>query len=267
MGYGYEVSISSEQVKQGGVLAVKIEDLNPKAKYTCSLDKRNYPLYVYGNNKLWAIIGISVGLEQGKHKIKITEILNNVKSNKEYYADVLSGGFRKETVKFTEEKQDLISSPKMKQESNTISNALKTEEETQLWKGNFIIPCKGKITGEFGSSRYDKYGDLLWYHKGVDFGVKIGTPVIASNDGYVTLARKDFEVNGRTVSIDHGQGISTIYIHLENVEVQEGQKVEKGDWIGSSGSTGIATGPNLHWGLYVHGVAVNPMDWTENAPQ
>ena len=70
-----------------------------------------------------------------------------------------------------------------------------------------------------------------------------------------------FELHGNTVGIDHGQGVTTIYIHLSQIEVQEGQMVEAGERIGRVGSTGISTGPHLHWGLYVNGECVDPAPW------
>ena len=83
----------------------------------------------------------------------------------------------------------------------------------------------------------------------------VGTPIEASNRGKVVLAR-DMFFAGKTVSIDHGLGIFTIYAHLSDINVTEGQIISKGDVIGLSGKTGRVTGPHLHWGTIVNGMAV-----------
>lgn len=85
----------------------------------------------------------------------------------------------------------------------------------------------------------------------------------ATNRGRVLLARDDFNLHGKTVLLDHGQGVMSIYLHLSLINVDEGMEVEKGDVIGLVGSTGLATGPHLHFGIYVHGVPVNPIPWIE----
>jgi murein DD-endopeptidase MepM/ murein hydrolase activator NlpD len=72
-----------------------------------------------------------------------------------------------------------------------------------------------------------------------------------------------FELHGNTIGIDHGQGVLSIMIHLSRIDVQEGQRVEAGQVIGAVGSTGASTGPHLHWGLYVHGLSVDPEPWRQ----
>jgi murein DD-endopeptidase MepM/ murein hydrolase activator NlpD len=99
------------------------------------------------------------------------------------------------------------------------------------------------------------------YHKGVDLRAPYGAPIHAVTGGIVKIAAPKFRLHGGTVGIDHGQGLSSIYIHMSKVLVKQGQEVHKGDVIGLIGSTGFATGPHLHWGLYAGGVPVNPDQW------
>jgi murein DD-endopeptidase MepM/ murein hydrolase activator NlpD len=72
-----------------------------------------------------------------------------------------------------------------------------------------------------------------------------------------------FELHGNTIGIDHGQGVASIYIHLNSISVREGDFVQPGQTIGTVGSTGASTGPHLHWGVYVNGVAVDPGPWRQ----
>lgn len=143
--------------------------------------------------------------------------------------------------------------------------ALETPE--QFWQGTFLQPADGYISTVYGVRRYYN-GEWAadYYHRGLDFAADEGSPVRAAADGRVGLVGRvadGFELHGNTVGIDHGQGVTTMYLHLSAIEVSEGQMVRAGDIIGRVGSTGISTGPHLHWGLYVHGVSVDPMPWLE----
>ena len=73
-----------------------------------------------------------------------------------------------------------------------------------------------------------------------------------------------FRMHGRTVIIDHGQGVMSLYLHMKSFAVHPGQRVQKGETIGRVGSTGLSTAPHVHWGIYVHGVPVDPQSWMEN---
>ncbi|MDR9402283.1 MAG: M23 family metallopeptidase, partial [Halothece sp. Uz-M2-17] len=91
-----------------------------------------------------------------------------------------------------------------------------------------------------------------------------GSPVVAPASGTVALVGKEsegFRVHGNTVGIDHGQGVLSIFLHLNDINVQEGDRVTAGQKIGTVGSTGASTGPHLHWGLYVNGQAIDPAPW------
>jgi lysostaphin len=75
-----------------------------------------------------------------------------------------------------------------------------------------------------------------------------------------------YRLHGGTVGLDHGQGVSSIYIHMSKLNVKPGEIVKKGDVIGYVGSTGFATGPHLHWGMYMSGLPINPNQWITNVP-
>ena len=76
-----------------------------------------------------------------------------------------------------------------------------------------------------------------------------------------------FRLHGGTIGIDHGQGVVSTYLHMSKLALSEGTVVKKGDVVGYVGATGFATGPHLHWGLYVNGVPVNPSQWIPNVPR
>jgi len=140
-----------------------------------------------------------------------------------------------------------------------------TVSDRKFWNGPFLRPSGGRVSTIYGVRRY--YNGVWaedYYHRGVDYAAGTGTPVVAPAGGRVALVgtvSEGFRLHGNTVGIDHGQGVLSIFIHLNSIDVREGQMVNPGQRIGTIGSTGASTGPHLHWGLYVHGDAVDPVPW------
>ena len=95
-------------------------------------------------------------------------------------------------------------------------------------------------------------------HAGIDIAAKEGTSVIAPSSGIIKLVEEDMFFTGNTVIMDHGLGLISIFAHLKEVFVVEGEKVLQGQKIGSIGMTGRATGPHLHWGVYLNNTSVDP---------
>lgn len=121
----------------------------------------------------------------------------------------------------------------------------------------FDWPVKGRISGVFGSQRILN-GKPRSPHKGVDIAAPKGTPIKADADGIISLVHPDMYLMGKCVMIDHGHGLQTIYIHMDEILVSEGQKVKKGEVVGKVGMSGRATGPHLHWGVSLKGTALDP---------
>jgi Peptidase family M23 len=119
-------------------------------------------------------------------------------------------------------------------------------------------PVVGPISGVFGSQRILN-GEPRAPHAGIDIVAPAGTPVVAPAGGVVTLAQPDLVLDGGTVVVDHGYGLSTLYIHLSKIAVHKGERIAQGQPIGAVGATGRATGANLHWGIYWYEMALDPM--------
>ena len=145
-------------------------------------------------------------------------------------------------------------------------NAFKTLVTPQkFWSGPFLKPNNGPITTIYGVRRYynGKFAND-YYHRGVDYAGAYGSPIIAPAAGRVALVgqeSKGFVINGNCIGIDHGQGVESVFLHLSRILVKDGEFVKAGQVIGALGGTGAATGPHLHWGLYVNGQAVDPSPW------
>lgn len=135
--------------------------------------------------------------------------------------------------------------------------ARKTRAGGSWFAQDFIWPATGPISGVFGSQRYYN-GEPRRPHYGVDVAAPTGTPIRAPAGGVVTLADPDMYFEGRLVFLDHGQGVTTLAMHMSRVDVKTGDRVEQGDVIGAVGGTGRATGPHLHWGMYWRGAWLDP---------
>jgi murein DD-endopeptidase MepM/ murein hydrolase activator NlpD len=122
---------------------------------------------------------------------------------------------------------------------------------------DWIWPAEGPISGVYGSQRVLN-GKPRRPHYGVDVASPVGTPVVAPADGTVVLALPEMYFEGNAIFLDHGHGLKSVYMHLSELDVKEGQKVTKGQRIGAIGATGRVTGPHLHWALYWFRTPLDP---------
>jgi peptidase M23-like protein len=124
------------------------------------------------------------------------------------------------------------------------------------WSGRFLPPVVAPVSDAFGTRRTFN-GKVQSMHQGLDYGVPTGTPVSAANAGIVLLAGPLY-FEGNCVVLDHGQGLLTLYLHLSEIKVKQGERIAAGQEIGRSGGTGRATGPHLHFAVRWQGVYLNP---------
>ncbi|MEX2536443.1 MAG: peptidoglycan DD-metalloendopeptidase family protein [Trueperaceae bacterium] len=130
------------------------------------------------------------------------------------------------------------------------------------WSEPFLLPIEGRSTSGFGLPRRYAPGGPVSYHLGSDIGAPTGTPILATNDGVVRIA-DFFPIKGGLTIIDHGAGVSSLYFHQSRILIEPGTKVTRGQPIGEVGSTGLSTGPHLHWEMRVAEVPTNPMAWVD----
>jgi septal ring factor EnvC (AmiA/AmiB activator) len=123
-------------------------------------------------------------------------------------------------------------------------------------KGVMRQPVLGHLTSSFGLRRHPILG-FSRMHQGVDFGAPMGAPIVAASDGVVTFAGRHGG-HGNYVRLNHSGGIATGYAHMSRIIARNGQRVRQGELIGYVGSTGLSTGPHLHYEMYRNGQAINP---------
>jgi hypothetical protein len=130
-------------------------------------------------------------------------------------------------------------------------------------KRGFIKPVTGNVSSPFGNQRILN-GLPRSPHAGTDIAAPLGEPVHSPADGIVALVVNNMFLMGNTIMMDHGLGVSSIFVHLERIHVHVGDVVRQGDVIADVGKTGRATGPHLHWGVYVGSIAVDPLRLLKN---
>ena len=145
-------------------------------------------------------------------------------------------------------------------ERRTLERVFAAAVSTPFWDQPFRQPITGVDTSGFGSPRRYVVDGPVSYHEGTDLAASAGTPIQAANDGVVVVA-DFFPIKGGLVVIDHGGGVTSLYFHQSEIEVSVGERVSRGQVIGRVGTTGLSTGPHLHWEVRVAGVPTNPMAW------
>ena len=204
------------------------------------------------------LLGIDLQDEPGAHELTVDAQLGEQMRHLSYQVFVMKEKFSVEHLTLPKDKVDLDdkAAARWKAEQEDVRKALAEESAMRLWKTRFIEPVRGKRTGIFGSVRIMN-GQARNPHNGEDIGAPHGTDVLASNDGVVRLT-VDHIFSGRGIFLDHGLGLYSMYFHLSDVLVKEGDLIKAGQIIGKVGTTGRATGPHLHWGIKVNGARVIP---------
>ncbi len=138
---------------------------------------------------------------------------------------------------------------RIKAEQDMIASVRRRDSAMLLLREGFAWPARGRISGVYGSQRILN-GEPKRPHFGVDVAAPKGTPVHAAAAGLVALVHDAMYYTGKTVMLDHGHGVTSVYIHMSKIVVRDGETVRQGQPIGAIGKSGRATGPHLHWGVY-----------------
>ena len=224
-----------------------------------------FPFSFDAKSKTWlALAGISLETDAGIYSLELSgESLPGKPTNKISFSRkfrIARGKYPKIKValsvesKFTEPSPEQVK--QIEEGQQVKKDYLNRVTPDREWSGKFIAPADAPISDVFASERIFN-GKTSSPHLGLDFRVPTGTPVDAMNDGTVLLARPLF-FEGNFVVLDHGQGLLTLYLHLSEFKVKEGDHVKRGQEIGLSGGTGRATGPHLHVAVRWQGTYLDP---------
>jgi biotin carboxyl carrier protein len=173
-------------------------------------------------------------------------------ADRDFKIEKIDGLDQSKVSGFTAEQLAKIAADKEKK-----SAARRQRSDEPMWATEFAWPVTGRISGVFGSQRILN-GEPQNMHGGVDVAAPAGTPILAPAPGVVRLAETDMYFEGGLVFIDHGQKLESAFMHMSRIDVKPGDRVEKGQALGTVGATGRATGPHMHWSLKWADTLVDP---------
>ncbi len=256
--HAYEVTLSPTNPRLGDTISVVISGASTASTApVVSVNGTNYPSFPVSGNRYRALIPTSPLDTPGQ----LTLDVSASDSSRRLTVNLAGRSFATQRIWLPSGSSDLGTD----HEFDRVDKFKRIVTPKRYWKGALVRPSQGYVSTEFGVRRY--YNGVFakdYYHRGVDYAAATGSPVVAPAAGYVRLVGRvidGFELHGNTIGIDHGQGVLSIMIHLSRIDVAEGDFVTAGQRIGGVGTTGASTGPHLHWGLYLHGVAVDPVPW------
>jgi len=257
---GVTVDLVCRAFEPGEVIVVAIKD-DPSVKDAwIRFLERRYPMGKSETSSgLLAFIGLDLGLEPGSYEMEI--FIDKALGEREYVRKQISVLAKEFPLKKLWVDEKFVTPPpefneRIRREGGILKVIYGITTEQWLGKGLFILPSSGKAVPNFGERRIFNNKPRS-SHKGIDIKVPYGTPVKASNSGRVVLA-SDLYFAGKTVIIDHGMSVFTMYCHFSKIRVKRGKLAKKGEIIGEIGATGRVTGPHLHWGVKVSGISVDP---------
>ncbi len=234
----------------GGIVAIPLKeksDTRPQAQF------QDHPIAVVRQDNKWiAVVGLPLSLKPGTYHI--------ISQQTSYPFNVHSKDYPEQHIKLKTRKHIDLSPEDLRRHKGEkiLANAAFRHFEAQLEPDlSFIQPVQGPFTSAFGLKRFYN-GAPRNPHSGLDIAAKTGEPVIAPSAGKVVLTG-EFFFNGNVVYLDHGQGVVTMYCHLDEISVEEGQWLEKGQLLGKVGATGRVTGAHLHWSVSLNDSRVDPL--------
>ncbi|MGH8738050.1 MAG: peptidoglycan DD-metalloendopeptidase family protein [Burkholderiales bacterium] len=244
----YAASLPQDEPVPGGVALVPLErgGAAPHAYFN------RERVMVLKNGARWlAVVGIPLDAKPGGYAVRVQDRSFGFSVRDKQYA--VQRITIKDERKVEPTAQDLR---RIQRESAIIHAALAAWRDKQNVALQFDLPVLGPVSSPFGLRRVFN-GEPRNPHSGLDIAVPAGTRIHAAAPGRVA-AIGDFFFDGNMVMIDHGQGLVTMYAHMEKVLVKKGQRVARGEVIGLVGQTGRATGPHVHWGVSLNNARVDP---------
>jgi len=249
-----------DQLQPGSPVLLTVELNHEATKVSGQFLGKQLLFFRSGKPRVWyALAGVDVETTPGAYDLTIRAALpvgRASRAGKQVQIDAITFRSGDATVPENFVNPDEQSKKQIAADQMLKDRAFAHLAPTPQWSGDFLKPVDAAPTDSFGMTRVLNE-ELTSEHRGTDFPVKEGSPVVASNSGTVVLAHELF-YEGDCVIVDHGQHFFTIYMHLSRMLVHRGQKVRKGQRVGLSGATGRVTGPHLHMGVRWEGAYVDP---------
>jgi murein DD-endopeptidase MepM/ murein hydrolase activator NlpD len=262
------IEVDDAAAYPGGLLVVRLRSPRPLAATYAILDGWRFPFFA-SRGVLRALVPIQVGTRPGPATLGIEIRGARGRRRVPLVVQVVPRSYPPRVRVVPEAERPLFALPSRTRDARVLLQALRTISPAPAWSGRFQSPVAagarptgsgfGGVSTYIGGSPVEEMTDSIHgeYHRGLDFEVAPGTPVLAPAAGTVILARP-LALAGIALVIDHGQGVISALYHLSRLDAREGQRVDAGAPVGLSGASGLAIGAHLHWGVYVHAIAVDP---------
>ena len=262
----YTVAIDDGSAFQGGMLDVSMTSRRAiRGIVNVVLDGRRCPAF-WSGGRLRALVPVPVTFPPGRATLGIEIRTSRGRARYPLPLTIAPRERAPEEGVLPPERLERAASPQAIRDGRRLQLLLRTVSRRQEWRAPFTPPVAAAPAETFGvpqtyagAPQLESLADAIHgeYHRGLDYEVAAGTAVGAPAAATVLFAG-DLAVTGKTVVLDHGHGLLSVLAHLEAAAVREGEFVEAGRVVGASGETGVAPGPLLHWGVYLHGVAIDP---------
>lgn len=254
------IQIEPAVIKQGDTVTVYVENLL-EGEPVGQLGGQDLHFTPYEDGYV-ALAGVDAFTEAGRYAIELGGSDGRAWYPFEQDIAIANSNFPNQAITVPEELSGLLDPAIRSEEDSFLSTIYSNITEEKKWDGIFQVPVTDTlVTAPYGGGRSYNEEPIMIFHSGTDFNGDIGTPIFAAADGTVVF-NDTLELRGRTVIVDHGWGVMTGYNHLSESVVETGQEIESGQQIGAGGSTGLSTGPHLHWELRIIDVPVDGMIWT-----
>ncbi len=252
------LSVSDSSPAQGEPVLVEVAVSGPVNRVSLRWRGSEWPLREVAAGRYEAVIGVDLLEPAGPEALAVETLSGGSRTRAEQILAVAERRFAVQelTLPKSMAEADAPTLRRIREEARALEGRLSRVTRPVLWTLPFLPPVDEYRPANFGSRRVIN-GEARMPHAGVDLRLPEGTPVHAIADGVVAFAGDQY-FGGRSVVIDHGGGVFSVYYHLKENPVVEGQRVSRGETIGAVGSTGRATGPHLHFGVRVPGGRVDP---------
>jgi hypothetical protein len=253
--------IQPTTVTQGSAAILRLRSNEPTAVEALA-DNNPVPLTL-GNGYAWAFLSFSPSATLGERTLNLSgrdEAGNEMRATA--HVEVKPGAFPSEDLEVPAALARLLAPEFRADEDAMLARIYAQTSEPARWSGRFRVPADGPIITEFATERAYNHGPSVGNHAGVDIAAPMGSPVQATQNGIVKLI-DELSLRGNTLVLDHGHGVYSLYAHLQEILVSPGEQVEAGQRIARVGTTGLSTGPHLHWEIWVGGANVDPFAFTK----
>ncbi len=241
----------AENVPGGLAVVILNDDSRPEAFY------KGNRVMIIGEPGDWkAIVGVPLSAKPGTHRLQV----NNGSGNAIYHFDVADKEYASQHITIKDKRKvnpNPLDMQRINMETPLIKKAKATWTDTDNINLGLSVPAQGPYSSPFGLRRFFNEQPRR-PHSGLDIAAAEGSPVKAATAGKV-INTGGYFFNGNTVFIDHGQGMITMYCHMNSIAVKAEQQVDEGEIIGTVGQTGRVTGAHLHWSVIMNNTMVDPV--------